>query len=336
VNPTLFTRRLARSTVAGLALAAVLVTSTLSAGSASAQTSSDPIVLVSDTGETVPAADVKIDAALSEAAIKPHKGTGARAPKDQQAINLAEQIGKASLPTVQQDSKPKTDVKPESLYVDTRYPIATTTWTPGSAIVLLTLDNGGSSYRCSGFLIGPDTVATAGHCVHFNGAWSYNVRAYPGYTGSVAPFGSCGYRSLRSVTAWTQNKNPAYDFGVVKLDCAIGNSTGWLGLYWQTASLNGLAVHIQGYPADKGWGQWGHDGTVGYSFPNYTYSSYTTKFNGSPIFTNSLQAVSIYTTTAPDPSTCNGDICSTTSAYYSVGTRITQEVFNWLVYWKSL
>jgi glutamyl endopeptidase len=315
---------------------AMLVTSSLSAGFAGAQSLPEPNTIVSDSGAVIAPASLKSLSGMDQAGAQPAQGNGQFAPQDQQDINLETELGSATLPMSTTSSLSEDMAQPKSLYVDTRYPITNAAAYPNRAIVLLTFDNGGSSYRCSGFLINPNTVATAGHCLNFNGGWSYNVRAYPGYTGSAAPYGSCGYRSLYSVTGWTQDKNSAYDYGVVKLDCAIGNTVGWLGIRWQAASLNGLAVSIQGYPADKGWGQWGHNGTVSYSFDHYTYSSFTSAFNGGPVFDSGLRAVSIYTTTAPEPAVCNGNVCQTTSAYYSVGTRITEAAFNNMVYWMSL
>jgi glutamyl endopeptidase len=232
---------------------------------------------------------------------------------------------------------PTGSIGTQSLYVDSRYPVANPAAYPNSTMVLLTLQNGTGSYRCSGFLINANTVATAGHCLHFNGAWSYNVRAYPGYTGSYAPYSSCSATRLFSVNGWVSSKDSQYDYGAVKLNCTIGNSTGWLGFRWPSANLDGLSVHIQGYPADKGWDQWGHDGSVSRTYALNTYSSPTSGFDGAPVFDNGRYAVAIFSTTASlSSSHCNGDICSVTSESYSRGTRITQEVYNNLLYWRSL
>lgn len=228
---------------------------------------------------------------------------------------------------------------------DRRYLISNPATFPNSAMVVLTMKNGTGSYRCSGFLISPNTVATAGHCLFFQGSgltqrgWAYDVRVYPGYTGSSAPFGSCGARRLYSVQGWLNNPPSAeYDYGVVKLDCNVGNSTGWLGYRWQSASLNGLPVHIQGYPPDKGWSQWGDDGSVVRTDANLIYSSgsITNGFEGAPIFDNGLYAVAIFQQTRRLPATCQGDVCTITSADYSWGTRITSSVFNNLQYWSNL
>jgi len=185
-------------------------------------------------------------------------------------------------------------------------------------------------------LINANTVVTAGRCVNNSGGWSTNVWAYPGYTGSSASFGACSARTLYSVTGWTVDRNPDYDYGAVKLNCSVGNSTGWLGFRWQSASLNGLPIHEQGYPPDKGWGQWRDDGSIYRTNTNTTGSSYTTGFTGAPLFDNNLYAVSIYTGTGSVPPTCSGNICTGTSELETRGTRITQSAYNNLLNWRNL
>ncbi|WP_299723327.1 trypsin-like serine protease [uncultured Tateyamaria sp.] len=137
---------------------------------------------------------------------------------------------------------------------DTRKRNKTTTY-PERTSVLVTYNN----KRCSGAMISKDTVLTAGHCVHGGGSagsWSQNVRVYPGRDGPSSPFGSCRARSLHSVTGWVRNRDERYDYGAIKLDCTVGERTGWLGFFWQTASLVGLPTIIDGYPGDKNLTQW--------------------------------------------------------------------------------
>ena len=53
-----------------------------------------------------------------------------------------------------------------------------------------------------------------------------------------------------------------YDYGAIKLNCSIGNTTGWYGYFWTSASLNGLPTIINGYPGDKPLTQWRSSGLV--------------------------------------------------------------------------
>ena len=113
--------------------------------------------------------------------------------------------------------------------------------------------------RCSGWLYGNDIVATAGHCVHDGGPggnWKQNVQVFPGRNGNSSPYGSCTARRLHSVNGWVNSSNEEYDYGAIKLNCSIGNTTGWFGYWWQSASLNNGGSIINGYPGDKPLTQW--------------------------------------------------------------------------------
>lgn len=124
---------------------------------------------------------------------------------------------------------------------------------------------------CTGFLIGPDTVATAGHCVFHNtatkrGWWNMSrMSVYPGYNGAtgVAPYGSCGVRNLYSNQGWTGGAaNYDWDYGVIKLNCRIGASLGWYG-YTNSGYSTSTVLSTQGYPKDKtAYSMWRTTGRV--------------------------------------------------------------------------
>ncbi|HEX2215344.1 MAG TPA: trypsin-like serine protease [Xanthobacteraceae bacterium] len=169
---------------------------------------------------------------------------------------------------------------------DDRVKVHPTTVHPYRTIVLITFDNG----RCSGAMISPNTVLTAGHCVHSGGsagAWRKNVRVYPGRNGSLSPYGSCAAKALYSVIGWTQRMLEQYDYGAVKLDCAVGNTTGWLGFWWQSASLIGTAAIVYGYPGDKPLEQWrANDAIRANTAEQIFYQSDTIRgHSGSPVYT---------------------------------------------------
>jgi glutamyl endopeptidase len=207
---------------------------------------------------------------------------------------------------------------------DSRYRITSTTTYPYSAIAHITSSIGG----CSGWLIGNNTVVTAGHCIH-NGSWASNVRVYPGRNGSSTPYGSCGATRLYSVTGWTSSRSPEYDYGAIKLNCTIGNSTGWFGFRWQSTSLTGQPTYLSGYPGDKPYGtQWRSNDSVRITqtrrifYANDTYGGHS----GSPVWNGNANC-----------SPCGIAIHAygVGSTGYNGGTRITESVFNNLLSWKN-
>lgn len=55
-----------------------------------------------------------------------------------------------------------------------------------------------------------------------------------------------------------------HDYGALKLNCNVGNTTGWPGFFWtaQDAHYDGLFHYITGYPVIKNKQQWADDGLV--------------------------------------------------------------------------
>ena len=112
-------------------------------------------------------------------------------------------------------------------------------------------------------MISKDTVATAGHCVHTggsSGAWRdrTTMKVWPGRDGTASPFGFCTVKRLHSVAGWTGSANQLYDYGAMRLNCNVGNTTGWFGMYSLPTDgqfLNQPAI-IDGYPGDKPQQQW--------------------------------------------------------------------------------
>ncbi|MEV4760939.1 trypsin-like serine protease [Micromonospora sp. NPDC049559] len=242
------------------------------------------------------------------------------------------------------DGAPLANVGIESIFgPDDRVRINPTTSYPARAVVMITR-NGAA--HCTGWLYGPDIVATAGHCVHSGGSggswYTGQLTVWPGRNGSSAPYGSCTARTLYSVTGWTSSGDEAYDYGAIKLNCTIGYTVGWFGYWWQAASLAGTSTLINGYPGEKPFGeQWRGDSvarTVAVSQTNQIfYSNDTTGgMSGSPVYQNRPAGSSF----------CVG-ICSMAihaygfphGAYphntYNHGTRITEARFNNLQAWKA-
>lgn len=205
---------------------------------------------------------------------------------------------------------------------------------PERAVGLLTFNQGGSSFICTGWLINRNTVATAGHCVHEGngGSFSTDVVFYPGRDGASAPFGSCTAKTLFTVAGWSSNGNQLFDYGAVKLNCTVGNTTGWFGFFWQAASLVGLPVQVSGYPGDKPFGtHWSGSGDIEVSEVRKTRYKIDTAGgqSGGPVFQTDRTG-----------SFCTGPCANTIHAYgvsngRNSGTRINQEVFNNLITWRN-
>jgi glutamyl endopeptidase len=136
---------------------------------------------------------------------------------------------------------------------DERTPARVDTY-PGRAVGSLTHNE--ASF-CTAFLVAPDIALTAGHCVHAGGTegqWFDGLRFTPGRDGMVEPFGSCGSapNGLAALQGFARDGEEQYDFGIVRLDCRIGEQVGWFGLAWSaTTPANGHPVLLQGYAADR-------------------------------------------------------------------------------------
>jgi glutamyl endopeptidase len=131
-----------------------------------------------------------------------------------------------------------------------------TTAYPNRAIVFIELNG---AHLCTGYMYAPNMVATAGHCVHTggsSGAWRNRtqMRVYPGRDRTVSPYGFCTVARLHSVVGWTVNNNFRFDYGAMRLNCTVGNTVGWFGLY-DGGTLNSAAM-VSGYPGDKPRDQW--------------------------------------------------------------------------------
>lgn len=215
----------------------------------------------------------------------------------------------------------------------------TTASVMGRSTVMLTYVNSSGQPRhyCSGFMYGPDLVVTAGHCVYdqdrdlwYNTAW--NVVVWPGRNGSEKPYGSCRAQKGYVADNWMSGRED-YDFGAFRIDCNVGNQTGWMGLYAASAAeLNDQPLTIRGYPHDKAYGtQWWDTDYIGNVNPRrvfYNVDTYGGQ-SGSPAYNQNI-------------GNCNSVCVLAIHAYgqgpdfYNSGTRITDNVINKLVTWRGL
>lgn len=238
---------------------------------------------------------------------------------------------------------PKKLSEPETVIGTDRRQRLRTTIFPTRAVTYIYFKNSaGSGFSCTGWMIGPNTVATAGHCVHSGGSggsWyvgaSYKI--YPGRDGSSAPYGYCTAKGLYSVTGWTVSGNHQYDYAAIKLNCTVGKTTGWFGFKYKTTSLVNEPTIVQGYPGDKPSAtHWlGADKNRCDAPRKIYYSSDTAGgMSGGPIWNDVTFGIN------------SGAIAMGVHAYgkwgtgcnamYNGGTRITLAVYNNYVNWKNL
>lgn len=141
---------------------------------------------------------------------------------------------------------------------DDRSAVVPTTGFPARAIVqILFQTEFGAEHLCSGAMISPDTVLTAGHCVHSGtplGRTYRNFRVIPGRNVGAAPFGQCAAIKAFVLSGWsgsqTSEEARYFDLGGLKLDCDVGNVTGWFGVRMLVEGEVGLPTVVQGYAAD--------------------------------------------------------------------------------------
>ncbi|OQW92473.1 MAG: hypothetical protein BWK78_01605 [Thiotrichaceae bacterium IS1] len=113
---------------------------------------------------------------------------------------------------------------------------------------------------CSGTLVDPKLVITAGHCVHEGpgGDFYDAVVVIPAYEAGEAPLGyAVGYR-LSTTPGWAESADFNYDIGLVELEEPIGAENGWYGLKVDkvedcsayTKPTEGSIFINAGYPGD--------------------------------------------------------------------------------------
>jgi glutamyl endopeptidase len=214
---------------------------------------------------------------------------------------------------------------------DGRVEIKDTASYPNSAIVYLEVKFPFTSGMCTGWVVGPRTIATAAHCVYSRslGGWAKSIKAFPGRKGTLAPFGSYSGASWFVKPKWVKREKPKFDFAAINLSANIASTVGAFGFayndddaFWQE-----YPVTVRGYPGDKPNATlWSMDGSITqiaktrFFYPIDTYAGQS----GSPVY-------------GAWGTEC--DPCSFGIHTYGVGsnwtlnsgTRITGQVFNFLL-----
>jgi glutamyl endopeptidase len=230
--------------------------------------------------------------------------------------------GKAPSPTIE-----------SVIGTDSRVRVTPTTSYPARAIGLI---NRNGSLHCTGWLISRDTILTAGHCVHTggsSGSWYSGLTFRAGSDGNTAPYGTCSPRGTWALNGWVNSRDTRYDAGIIKLNCTVGSTVGWFGMWWQSASLNGLSTTVQGYPGDKPSTQWRSRDFVRATETEKIYYQNDTVGgqSGSPVYQNRASGSSFCVGVCAMAIHTNGVGGSGFSASNNSGNRITQAKYNTFV-----
>lgn len=157
---------------------------------------------------------------------------------------------------------------------DSRVRILETDLAPWRMICALRLVGPTGSAIGTGWLAGPRTVVTAGHCVHHSssfGGWVDRIEVSPGRDDGDFPFGTVTSTRFSARDEWVGTEDPAFDVGCIHLDEPIGEITGHFAFAaLPDADLTDRLVNISGYPGDRGGGreQYFHANSVLHVGPN--------------------------------------------------------------------
>ena len=126
---------------------------------------------------------------------------------------------------------------------------------PNSAIGQVSFIASLFGFTCTGVLIDRNTVLTAGSCLKHGGSgpdqgWYEDVTFAP-TTGNVVPHGWCRATQTLSTAAWANSADENHNWGLIQLNCNVGNAAGWMGYRAESVDGNLLdqPVTVRGYPS---------------------------------------------------------------------------------------
>jgi V8-like Glu-specific endopeptidase len=201
-------------------------------------------------GTAAPGAGVRVHLASGVRTEVPLPGT----LRDAKAKGAPSRLRPGLRPSAAPD-RDETTFRPRKVFgADDRYPIADPTAYPWSTVCKVISEfPDGSVAEGSAVLIGDRFALTAGHVVFDDAAGGFAevVEVVPASDGGDAPFGVARAADVTSFSGWTRDGDYDWDFALLRLDAAVGDEAGWLGLAaYSDADLTGLTVNTGGFPGD--------------------------------------------------------------------------------------
>ena len=152
---------------------------------------------------------------------------------------------------------------------DDRTRVPDSSATPWRRICQLDLKGPRGTFKGTGWIAGPATVVTAGHCVHYQPffrGWADEIIVSPGRNDDLRPVAPQTATRFSTPDIWRDRSDRDHDIGCIHLETPIGDETGIFAFgVLPDAELLGLHVNIAGYPTDldKARVQYHHASAIG-------------------------------------------------------------------------